>query len=223
MSFHITHGGKKDDGGMTDGGMGRMPTATVPDATSSSMRTTFSDWGSYQLQLLFRGWDIQTQWQFTLTWFAILIAVACLHLVECASTSMKHSMLQILRKRNEPKISDVGSPTSVALQPTGSRPFGWVVIKMIFGIISGLRYGLSLMLMLVATSYNPSIFVALVLGFFAGDFLCCDFHVNSKMGSYNTEKSGPLGPSINSVLCIHDPVVVDEDDPIVVTGDESRA
>jgi Ctr copper transporter family len=197
---------------VTDGGTYTMPT-TMPGASSSSMSETFSDWGSYQLQLLFRGWNIDTPWQFTLTWFAILLLVACLHLLECASTSMKHSMLLILRKRNKSKTSEAGDDSSDSLEPTGSRPFGWILIKMIFGTISGIRYGLSLMLMLIATSYNPSIFVALVLGFFVGDFLCCDFHVNSKMGSYNTVKGGPLGPSITSVLCINDPA--DEDDQIV--------
>jgi hypothetical protein len=215
MRFHITHGGNHG-GGVTDGGTDKMPT-TVPGASSSSssMSETFSDWSSYQLQLLFRGWSIDTPWQFTLTWFAILILVACLHLVECASTSMKHSMLQILSKRNKLKTSEAGDDSSDASEPTRSRPFGWALIKMIFGIISGIRYGLSLMLMLIATSYNPSIFVALVLGFFAGDFLCCDFHVNSKMGSYNTVKGGPLGPSITSVLCINDPVA-DEVDEICI-------
>lgn len=228
MRFHISHGGGNDGGGggggggVTGGGMDKIP-KTVPDTSSGSMSETFSDWGSYQLQLLFNGWNIETQWQFTLTLFAIFAGVTCLHLVECASTSMKHSMLQILRLRDARKISDIGGHTSIELQPTGSRPFGWVLIKIIFGTISGIRFGLSLILMLIATSYNPSIFVVLVMGFFAGDYLCCDFHVNTKMGSFNTEKGGPLGPSITSVLCIHDPVVVDEDDPIVVIESESRA
>lgn len=213
MKFHITHGGGEGGygggGGDADGGMDEMPEKGSSD-TSSSMSSTFSDWGSYQLQLLFRGWDIKTQWEFILTWFAVFLAVMCIHFIECASTSMRSSMLQIIRKRNGQTITHEGDHTALQIKPSGSRPFGWVIIKLIYGTITGLRYGLSLMLMLVATSYNPSLFVALVLGFFTGDYLCCDYHVNLRTGAYNTKKGGPLGPAIASVLCIKEPVLVED-------------
>lgn len=44
-------------------------------------------------------------------------------------------------------------------------------LKVIHALLSSLNYGLALMLMLVAMTYNPSLFVALMVGYFLGDFL----------------------------------------------------
>lgn len=43
--------------------------------------------------------------------------------------------------------------------------------RLLHAFISAIQYGLSLMLMLVAMTYNPSLFVALITGYFVGDFL----------------------------------------------------
>lgn len=58
--------------------------------------------------------------------------------------------------------------------------------------------------MLVAMTFNSSLFIALLLGYFAGDYICCDFHINIKMGAYNNSKGGPLGPAMKSVLCLRE-------------------
>jgi hypothetical protein len=43
------------------------------------------------------------------------------------------------------------------------------------------------MLMLVVVSFNPNLFLALILGYFAGDYVCCDFYVNMKIGVYSSK------------------------------------
>lgn len=43
--------------------------------------------------------------------------------------------------------------------------------RLIHAVLSGLNYGLALLLMLVAMTYNPSLFLALVVGYALGDFV----------------------------------------------------
>lgn len=196
MSIHESHGGIR-------GGKDDMPSA-MPSGITVMEQNTFSDWGSYQCHLLFYGWDVNKQWQFTLTWFAVLTAVVVIHLLECAILSMKTSMFQILQAQDE---TDDGDQTATESRPTTKagrriRPYGWLVIKMILSIISGIRYALFLMLMLVAMTFNTPLFIALLFGYLAGDYICCDFHVNIKMGAYNNSQGGPLGPAMKSILCI---------------------
>jgi Ctr copper transporter family len=197
MSVHDLHGGVRG------GGIDDMPSA-VPSRITVNEQNTFSNWSSYQCHLLFNGWDISKEWQFSLTWFAVLSVVVVIHLLECAILSMKTSMLQILQAQGD---TDEGHHTSTKSRPIAAtgrriRPYGWLAIKMVLSIISGIRYALFLMLMLVAMTFNTSLFIALLFGYLAGDYICCDFHVNIKMGAYNNSEGGPLGPAMKSVLCI---------------------
>lgn len=197
MSIHELHGGVR-------GGMDDMPSSMPSSRIAVNEQETFSDWGSYQCHLLFNGWDINKQWQFTLTWFAVLATVVVIHLLECAILSMKTSMLQILQAQNDTDEVDHTATKFKSTAKTGRliRPYGWLVIKMVLSIISGIRYALFLMLMLVAMSFNTSLFIALLFGYLVGDYVCCDFHFNIKTGAYNNSKGGPLGPAMKSVLCI---------------------
>ena len=47
----------------------------------------------------------------------------------------------------------------------------YFLLRLLHSILSGLNYGMALMLMLVAMTFNPSLFLALVIGFSIGDFV----------------------------------------------------
>jgi hypothetical protein len=198
MSVHDLHGGIR-------GGVDEMPSAG-PSRITVDEHITFSDWSSYQCHLLFNGWNVDKQWEFSLTWFAVLSAVVVIHLLECAILAMKTSMLQILQAQGDTDESDHTATVSRSTATTRKRirPYGWIAIKMVLSIISGIRYALFLMLMLVAMTFNTSLFIALLFGYFAGDYICCDFHVNVKMGAYSNSEGGALGSAMKSVLRINE-------------------
>lgn len=54
--------------------------------------------------------------------------------------------------------------------------------RLLHALLSGLNYALALLLMLVAMTYNPGLFMALVIGYAIGDFL---FFSRSRL-HYNT-------------------------------------
>ena len=47
----------------------------------------------------------------------------------------------------------------------------YFLLRLLHSILSGLNYGMALMLMLVAMTFNPLLFLALVIGFSIGDFV----------------------------------------------------
>ena len=190
--------------------MGGGSTEVLSHYTSnatSSMDSTFSDWNTYQVRLLFQGWDVRKRWQFALTWFLVVLAAMSLHYLECAYLSMKSSMMQVLRKYTA-ALAEADCGVVMVLEETtdravrATRPHRWQRTKLCMGLLSGTRYAMTLFLMLTAMTFNPVLFVALVFGFFMGDYLCCDFHVNMRMGVDNTPGGGRFGPFICALLGI---------------------
>ena len=175
--------------------------------STSSMDSTFSDWNTYQVQLLFSGWNVRNPWQFALTWLVVVLATMSLHYLECAYLSMKSSMVQVLTMHSAALAEADAVGVLVLEEPIGrvaraTRPSRWKLTKLCMGLLSGMRYAMTLFLMLTAMTYNPLLFVALVVGFFLGDFVCCDFHVNMRMGVDSTPGGGRFGPFICALLCI---------------------
>ena len=50
-------------------------------------------------------------------------------------------------------------------------PWRYFWFRVLHALLSGLNYGLALLLMLIAMTYNPSLFIALIVGYSFGDFL----------------------------------------------------
>ena len=50
-----------------------------------------------------------------------------------------------------------------------SERYFW--LRLAHSVLAGLNYGMALILMLIAMSYNPSIFVSLITGYALGDFI----------------------------------------------------
>ena len=112
-----------------------------------------------------------------------------------------------------------GGPSSVI-----SRPVGWSTVKLVHAFLSCLMYGLSLMLMLIATTFNPCLFLALVIGSIIGEYVCCDFHIDHVMGVYKplTQYGGTYGRIIRYLLCVRN-ADNSEDHELVVDAEDTRA
>ena len=145
------------------------------------MVMTFSDWDSYQLKLLFRSWDIQEKWQFAFSWFAVVLAVIFYHWMK----SVYRKLTVLLESTNTAEVSLLNNARTVSY----SRQITLIddVLTVTFFQLTFIRafwnsllYGMSLMLMLVAMTYNSSLFVALMIGYFLGDLLFQELPNNSQ-------------------------------------------
>lgn len=55
--------------------------------------------------------------------------------------------------------------------PTRLTRHSLVILRIMHAVLGGVSYGLAMLLMLVAMTYNPGLFVALIAGYTAGDFI----------------------------------------------------
>lgn len=161
----------------------------------------FSNWNSYRLNLLFSTYVIETPLQFALTWFAVVFAVIFFHFLDAVVTCMDKGMIGFLSKDEKYHPSELNSN---GYNQKIARPVGWTLVKIIRGLFAALKYGLSLMLMLIAMTFNPSLFLALFIGYWVGDIIFCDFHINMSMNTIKAMYSdgGFVGSVIRGALLV---------------------
>jgi hypothetical protein len=83
---------------------------------------------------------------------------------------------QRLPDDKDPELGVSPDPTrGGGAAPTGSMestaPSQYMLLRALHALISGFNYGVALLLMLVAMTYNPSLFLALMFGYALGDFI----------------------------------------------------
>lgn len=176
------------------------------DTSSMSMTSTFQSWSSYQTKILWDGWDIQTQWEFALSWFAVALAAVFYHalrfLIFLVEDYMHPPTSSSIIGGNETLVTSEGyqranttdmdpkeedlpqgmsassnlrtgnsSSHNVTTKKSGMSSTKKISFRILHATLAGLNYGLALLLMLVAMTYNPSLFMALIIGYGIGDFI----------------------------------------------------
>jgi Ctr copper transporter family len=177
----------------------RMPGSDM----QMSMVMTFGKWEDYKLKLVFDSWDIQTKTQYFFTWVFVVLAVIAWHgLKHLQTTLVEENMKSVMLNSkimshdegdfvsNNPQIEATKSGSgSNFLLPDGkltlsSRKF-WI-LRLTHSLLSTLMYALALLLMLVSMSYNCGLFLALLVGYFAGDLIFYKSILGSNHGLQHT-------------------------------------
>ena len=177
------------------------------------MPMTFSSWKSYKLQILFTSWDVQTVPQYIASWFLIVILCILLHVLRCSITvislSMKSKrertyMINNINLKNtiglgftsESSINNLPIDSSNLIDSSDKkrknvidrmidilRNRSLLFLRLLHALLTAINYGLSLLLMLVAMTYNPGLFLALVVGYFFGDLVTSSELINRSIRS----------------------------------------
>ena len=166
-----------DMGDMGDDGMMMM-----------MMPMTFSSWSSYKLMILFTSWNVQTIPQYIASWILIVLLCIVLHilrfflLIISVSMKLKRDPTYPIRPVNigfgsDSGINNSGIGNTHLLDSSDKKKKSLIdrttdilktksllFLRVLHALFSSLNYGLSLLLMLVAMTYNPGLFLALVVG-----------------------------------------------------------
>lgn len=154
------------------------------------MVMTFQPW-SCDVQILFAGWDPKNGVQYTLSWFAIAIACIGYHALRYKIEEMEvHRAVAFQKEEAGLDGADLTENLLNSGKKQGGAAYGSTnsyevtndgitnqpMYYLTHSVLVALGYGLSLMLMLVAMTYNPGLFLALMVGWGVGDFI---FHRKS--------------------------------------------
>ena len=146
------------------------------DDTTSSMSMTFDGWSTYKMKLLFDGWDVATQWEFGLTCIAVaffaVIYQSLRFLVFVVEDTMhppgsSYSTFESVERGGYRSAEAV--PLTNKEGVLSAEKYFW--FRVLHSVLSAATYGLAIILMLMAMSFNPSIFISLVAGYGLGDFI----------------------------------------------------
>ncbi len=157
------------------------------DMGCMSMVMTFSDFSQYKLKILFDNWDVQTKWQFLLSFIAVIIAGIGYHYLRYSVAILEQRLRDAVSASIESTIYDpvhtngegllISGITKGSINSYSGKKRPIPITKNIRGlclyrsVLSTLMYALALMLMLVAMTYNSWLFLSLTLGYFIGDYL----------------------------------------------------
>jgi len=141
-----------------------------------SMTMTFTPWTDYKLKIVFDSWNVTTKGGFALSWFFVVgltIAYQALkHYLErmdmMGDCFVKHGSMEASLIHNVGK--DAGAGLAGISSAVASKAYSPKFL-VYHGCLVGLLYGLSLLLMLIAMTYNPWLFLALMIGYGIGDGL----------------------------------------------------
>lgn len=140
------------------------------------MDMTFTSFSDYQVSILFSSWKCETKWQFALSWFVILLAAIVYHALRYMIYLVEDNMgdASVDSKNNESRRlvdSSNGYEGDHSSSDNTMSTGKYLSIRLFHSLLSGMTYGWALLLMLVAMTYNPSLWLALVIGYSMGDFI----------------------------------------------------
>lgn len=142
------------------------------------MVMTFGDWDDYKLKLLWEEWDIQDRTQFAFSCIAVMVCSVIYHFLLYLGFCIDRQMATLSAAHGSEALIDHESGVGEGTKLRGSQPaYGpqtdraMLILRLKHAAIAALQYTLALLLMLVAMTYNPSLFLCLCLGYGLGDFL----------------------------------------------------
>lgn len=125
------------------------------------MTSTFREWNSYHVTVLFPWWDVKTHWGYICTWIIV-----------CMIAMMYQAIKAIV----------YGVEVKMAAPSCYRRQLTWVnaicqylpdnnllFLRIVHAITHAVSYFISIILMLISMTFNPGIFVALIIGYWVGD------------------------------------------------------
>jgi hypothetical protein len=161
---------------------------------SMSMVMTFGKFTDYKLKLLFNEWDIQTVPQYIFTWFFVVFFVIFWFGLKYKTQTMVEDKLRKLLITPKVDKSDGAENTCDSTrQPllglmSSTTLKRVLILRVTHALMSAIIYGLALLLMLVAMTYNIGLFLALLLGYFLGDLLFFSMGIQSNYANSNLQQ-----------------------------------
>ena len=147
-----------------------------------TMSMTFSPWTEYKLTLLFDWLVIDSPFEFLITWLAVFTATILMHGLKYANLLVESSMSgerkdnSLFGGSHDNDHIFFGYNSYKHRKSSGGGTNTQIHLRSVHSLLGATQYGLSLLLMLVAMTFNSALFVALIVGYFVGDLSF--FHLN---------------------------------------------
>ena len=171
------------------------------DMSGMMMVMTFGSWSDYQLKLLFESWDIKNRWQFALSWLAVVGATISYQGIKfwliyyetnlMIKATKRSSIADQVEDTNELPVNVFSNGGSLMDSLLDSSMMNMSFKeRIVHAFVSAVNYGFALLLMLVAMTYNPCLFLALVVGYGLGDVVFFNKICSQRSSKYASVPNG---------------------------------
>ena len=135
-----------------------------------NMQMTFSSLNQYKLTIFFEQWNITEVWQFFLFWTCTCLGAILFHYLKYCIYKIECSF-QTERKNGITTYSEIDDLESNNRKYRKISLVDSFNLRILHSALMASNYFLSLLLMLIAMTYNSMLFIALIIGYFMGDYL----------------------------------------------------
>lgn len=142
-----------------------------------SMAMTFGKMSQYKVKILFDDWNIKHQWQYVLSWLFVVLFAFLYHVVIKLKHTARRKLLSPLHVVEDQKTPDdqeygiQGTKLPLVNSCRNKDTKIPIACRIILSLISGVVYAWALTLMLIAMTFNPGLFLAIIAGYTLGDFI----------------------------------------------------
>lgn len=136
--------------------------------STANTQNVFDSWSEYQLRLLFYGWEIKTKWQFGLSCFAVFCIPLLSHIIILAREYIQYQIYCMME--NESLFLEEYQGLTKRKSPH-SKCWSKPSLYTSYFFVSLFYYTCLFVSTLIASSFNPWVFLCLVLGYTTGDIL----------------------------------------------------
>ena len=152
-------------------------------AMTMTMAMTFTPWTQYRVTLLFDWLVIDSPFEFFIAWLVVAAATILMHGVKYANLRVEASIAgdkkdnSLFGSSHDEDHIFTGFHSYKYRKSNGNNGnYTQMNLRIIHSVLGAIHYGLSLLLMLVAMTFNSALFVALIIGYLIGDYIF--YHLN---------------------------------------------
>ena len=134
----------------------------------------FDSWNEYQMKILFNGWETTRPWQFILSCIGVVSFGVILNLLVLLRTYIKNKIYE----SNITLFNTYNEGENIKLihkRKETNSICGWKVLYFFISLGFYVSFGL---IQLILTTYNPWLFISVVLGYSIGDIITVNKIIN---------------------------------------------
>lgn len=153
-------------------------------AQQTNTFNVFDGFSEYQVKILFQGWYTLTVWQFALSCLGFFTFTIVWHLFRWMRAFLEKEIRKAMHRMSDQFVAEetvklMERNTNMSQSSSSSKMMGLYVA---FTILSAIQIGLWLLIMMANMTFNPWVFLSIVLGYAVGDVA-----VHAKISRYRNE------------------------------------
>jgi hypothetical protein len=145
---------------------------STPNTNTNTNFNVFDSFSEYQVKILFQGWLTVTVWQFAASCVGLFAFSIVFHLLRWLKVRLERVIADTINKLSDKYVSEeaqhlVGQ--GVVVNRTSARERELIGLYVALWVLSTIQTTLWLLLSMANMTFNPWVFISIVMGYSVGE------------------------------------------------------